>query len=278
MRDFFRGKFFIALVFIAAFLLGFMLNMILDGGVTAPRDLIGIISTPFASFGTWVKNGVTDFFETFSEYSSLKKENEQLIKRVTELETSLADTYNEKVEAERLRGLASVTETAPELHFIAADVVLSSADGLGSTFSVNKGTLDGIELNSVAVAAGGLVGKVTAVGLNWATVTAITDPSMSVGATVKRSEATGVTEGDTALRAKGLCRLSYLTADTSVVRGDLVFTSGLGGVFPSGIFIGTVSQVESEENGLAQNAEIEVGADLSSLRRIYITDGAWNGE
>jgi rod shape-determining protein MreC len=197
---------------------------------------------------------------------------------VTELETSLADTYNEKVEAERLRGLASVTETAPELHFIAADVVLSSADGLGSTFSVNKGTLDGIELNSVAVAAGGLVGKVTAVGLNWATVTAITDPSMSVGATVKRSEATGVTEGDTALRAKGLCRLSYLTADASVVRGDLVFTSGLGGVFPSGIFIGTVSQVESEENGLAQNAEIEVGADLSSLRRIYITDGAWNGE
>ena len=278
MRDFFRGKFFITLVFIAAFLLGFMLNMILDGGVTAPRDLIGIISSPFASFGTWVKNGVTDFFETFSEYSSLKKENEQLIKRITELETSLADTYNEKVETERLRGLASVTETAPELHFIAADVVLTSADGYGSTFSVNKGTLDGITLNSVAVAAGGLVGKVTAVGLNWATVTAITDPSMSVGATVKRSEATGVTEGETALRANGCCRLSYLTPDASVVRGDLVFTSGLGGVFPAGIFIGTVSQVESEENGLAQNATIEVGADLTSLRRIYITDGAWNGE
>ncbi|MBR5721239.1 MAG: rod shape-determining protein MreC, partial [Clostridia bacterium] len=239
---------------------------------------IGIISSPFASFGTLVKNGVKDFFETFSEYSYLKKENEQLIKRITELETSLADTYNEKVETERLRGLASVTETAPELHFIAADVVLTSADGYGSTFSVNKGTLDGITLNSVAVAAGGLVGKVTAVGLNWATVTAITDPSMSVGATVKRSEATGVTEGETALRANGCCRLSYLTPDASVVRGDLVFTSGLGGVFPAGIFIGTVSQVESEENGLAQNATIEVGADLTSLRRIYITDGAWNGE
>ena len=62
------------------------------------------------------------------------------------------------------------------------------------------------------------------------------------------------------------------------MRGDLVFTSGLGGVFPSGIYIGTVSQIESEENGLAQNATIEVGADLTSLRRIYITDGAWNGE
>ena len=278
MRDFFRGKFFIALVFIAAFLLGFMLNMILDGGVTAPRDMIGVIASPFASFGTWVKNGVTDFFETFTEYSSLKKENEQLIKRVTELETKLADTYSEKVETERLRGLASVTETAPDLQFIAADVVLSSADGFGSTFSVNKGSADGIKLNAVAVAAGGLVGKVTAVGLNWATVTAITDPSMSVGATVKRSEATGVTEGETSLRAIGCCRLSYLTADVSVVRGDLVFTSGLGGVFPSGIYIGTVTQVEYEENGLAQNATVEVGADLSSLRRIYITTGEWEGK
>lgn len=278
MRDFFRGKFFITLVFIACFLAGFMLNMLLDGGVTAPRDLIGFIATPFASFGTWVKNGTEDIINTFAEFSELQKENEELKKQVAKLETELADTYTNEVEIERLKKLVNVIETSHDLQYVAADIVSVSADGFGSTFSVNKGTLDGIKLNSVVVSCDGLVGKVTDIGFNWATVTAITDPSMSVGATVKRSEATGVTEGDVSLRAKGLLRLSYLTADASVIRGDIVFTSGLGGVFPAGILIGKITEVESEENGLAQNATIEPAASLDGLRRVYITNGAWAGE
>ncbi|MBE6895557.1 MAG: rod shape-determining protein MreC [Ruminococcaceae bacterium] len=278
MRDFFRGKFFITLVFIACFLAGFMLNMLLDGGVTAPRDLIGFIATPFASFGTWVKNGTEDIINTFAEFSELQKENEELKKQVAKLETELADTYTNEVEIERLKKLVNVIETSHDLQYVAADIVSVSADGFGSTFSVNKGTLDGIKLNSVVVSCDGLVGKVTDIGFNWATVTAITDPSMSVGATVKRSEATGVTESDVSLRAKGLLRLSYLTADASVIRGDIVFTSGLGGVFPAGILIGKITEVESEENGLAQNATIEPAASLDGLRRVYITNGAWAGE
>ena len=278
MRDFFRGKFFITLVFIACFLAGFMLNMLLDGGVTAPRDLIGFIATPFASFGTWVKNGTEDIINTFAEFSELQKENEELKKQVAKLETELADTYTNEVEIERLKKLVNVIETSHDLQYVAADIVSVSADGFGSTFSVNKGTLDGIKLNSVVVSCDGLVGKVTDIGFNWATVTAITDPSMSVGATVKRSEATGVTESDVSLRAKGLLRLSYLTADASVIRGDIVFTSGLGGVFPAGILIGKITEVESEENGLSQNATIEPAASLDGLRRVYITNGAWAGE
>ena len=278
MRDFFRGKFFITLVFIASFLAGIMLNMLLDGGVTAPRDLIGLIATPFASFGTWVKNGITDTIDTFAEYSELQKENEELKKQIAKLETALADTYTNEVEIERLKNIVNVIETSPDLQFVAADVVSASADGYGSTFSVNKGTLDVIKLNSVVVSCDGLVGKVTDIGFNWATVTAITDPSMSVGATVKRSEATGVTEGTVSLRAKGLLRLSYITADASVIRGDVIFTSGLGGVFPAGILIGRVTDVESEENGLAQNATVEPAASLDGLRRVYITNGAWTGE
>ncbi len=278
MRDFFRGKFFITLVFIAAFLAGFMLNMLFDGGVTAPRDLIGTIATPFTTLGTWIKNGVTDFFETFTEYSDLKSENEQLRQRITELESLLSDTYSDSVEIERLKSLANVIETSPDLQFVACDVVSVASDGFGSTFSVNKGTADGIKLNSVVVSADGLVGKVTAVGINWATVTALTDPSMSVGAMIKRSEEVGVTKGDISLRAKGLCKLSYLTSDASVIRGDLVYTSGLGGVYPSGIFIGTVVEVKTEDNGLAQTATIEPAAKIEDLRRVYITNGAWEGK
>ena len=197
---------------------------------------------------------------------------------MAKLETELADTYTNEVEIERLKKLVNVIETSHDLQYVAADIVSVSADGFGSTFSVNKGTLDGIKLNSVVVSCDGLVGKITDIGFNWATVTAITDPSMSVGATVKRSEATGVTESDVSLRAKGLLRLSYLTADASVIRGDIVFTSGLGGVFPAGILIGKITEVESEENGLAQNATIEPAASLDGLRRVYITNGAWAGE
>jgi len=278
LRDFFSGRFFRILVLIAVFLAGFMVNMAFDGGVTAPRDIVGVIVTPISSAGTWVKNSVTDFFSSFSEYNSLRAENEQLRKNISELQKELLSYYNTDVEMERLRQLSGVKETIPDVSFIAADIVSVSGDGYGSVYSLNKGTSDGIELKAVAVSADGLVGKVTAVGLNWATVTAITDPSMSVGAVIPRTEDVGMTESSVSLRSEGKLKLSYIPVSTVIMRGDEVYTSGLGGIYPYGIKIGTVSDVVVEDNGLTQYAVVEPAADLENLRRVYISDGAWDGQ
>ncbi len=267
------GKFFIVMVFIALFLFGFGLNILIDGGKTSHRDLVGIIGSPFRSAATWVKQTVTDFFSSMTQYRGLSDENEALRKRIAELEAELARTDALQVENERLRALTGIVGTDGEYSVVAADVSSVSTGGWVSGFTVNKGSADGVEKRDVVVSADGLVGKVTAVGRHWATVTTIIDPQIAVGAVVVGTGDVGMTEGSLSLKAKGMCRLSYLDANAVVNRGDTVRTSGLGGLYPSGIMIGTVRDIAVQSNGLTKYAVIEPAADLAGLRRVYILIG-----
>ncbi|MGN0989760.1 MAG: rod shape-determining protein MreC [Eubacteriales bacterium] len=264
------GKFLVVVIFIALFLLGFGLNLIFDGGVMPHREIVNLIATPFRAAGNWIKNGVTGFFGAFSEHDALVRENEELRKKISELQAQLDETYALRIENERLAALAGIRARNDELEFIAADIVSLNTSGWRSSFTINKGTADGIKKKDVVVCAEGLVGKISEVGLYSATVVTVIDPQIAVGAVVVSTGDAAMTEGSAALKAKGLCKLAYLPMDAVIVRGDTVRTSGLGGLYPEGLLIGTVKDIVVEGNGLTQYAIIEPAADFGSLRRVYV--------
>ena len=271
MNNFFRSRFFIAIIIIACFLAGFMLNLVVDGGVMPHRTIIGIISSPFTTLGTNIKNGVGDFFASHSKYEELLAEKEALEKEIHDLKKRLENSYTLEVELERLRQLSNVTSKTENLELVEAQVVSVSTDGWTSTFSINKGSLAGIKEKDVVIASTGLVGKVRDVGPNWATVVAFTDPQIAVGAIVTRTNDAAMTEGTIELKAKGLCRLSYLNKNSSAIRGDLVQTSGLGGLYPAGILIGTIKDINIDDDGLTKYAVIEPAVDFTDLRKVYVS-------
>ena len=270
MRDFFRGKFFAAIVIILAFLLGFVVNAVFDGGTTAPENILGTVFTPVKSVATHIGNSVEKFFRTFADYDKLKSENETLKAENDDLTVRLEKSYHLETENERLRNLLSLTEKLPEYNKTEATVVSVSDDKVSSVFTINKGSLSGIKVKDVVIASDGLVGYIRNVGLNWATVVTILDPQVAVGAYLPRTELVAMTEGHRELKGDGLCRLSYLENTSLINRGDIVVTSGLGGLYPEGITIGKISEITVSDNGLSQYGIITPSVDFSSLRYVYV--------
>ncbi len=271
MNNFFRSRFFAVLIIISCFLAGFMLNLAVDGGVMPHRTIVGLITTPFTTLGTNIKHGVSNFFAAYTKYEKLLEENESLKKENSELKKRLEDSYSLEVEISRLEQLTNILKTTEPLELVAAQVVSVSTDGWNSTFSINKGYLSGIKEKDVVIASTGLVGKVREVGPNWATVVAFTDPQIAVGAMISRTEDTAMTEGTIELKAKGLCKLSYLNKNSTAIRGDLVETSGLGGLYPAGIIIGTIKDISIDDNGLTKYAVIQPAVDFTNLNMVYIS-------
>ena len=271
MNNFFRNRFFVILIIIACFLAGFMLNVAIDGGKMPHRTIIGIVTSPITTLGTNIKNGISTFFAAYSNYEKLLAENEKLKEENSNLIKRLEDSYTMEVELARLEDLANILKNTEKLELVEASVVSVSTDGWVSSFSINKGSLSGIKEKDVVIASTGLVGKVREVGPNWATVVTFTDPQIAVGAKIIRTEDTAMTEGNIELTAQGLCRLSYLNKNSSAIRGDIVETSGLGGLYPAGIIIGSIKDIRIDDNGLTKYAIIQPSVDFSNLRKVYIS-------
>ncbi len=270
MKDFFKGRFFIGMIIVLALLAGIMVNFLAGGGTTPPQQLIGILLTPFQSAAVSVRNSVSDFFSSFRERDTLREENENLRRQISELEEKLEQNYLMESENERLRLLLGISEEHPEFTFTAADIVSVSSGGWQATFSVNKGTSSGISRRDVVVCADGLVGYVQEVGVNWAKIVSLIDPQVGVGAIVVRTGDAAMSEGTPELKADGKFRITHLSPSATVNRGDIVCSSGLGGSFPSGLRLGTISDISVEDNGLSKSAVITPAADLENIKRVYI--------
>lgn len=265
-----NSRFLITLLLIACFLAGFMLNLVIDGGRMPHKELVGILVTPFQTVSAWIGNGVTRVTDTFVNYRKLEEENAELRARVSELEQELSEVAYYQIENERLSQLLQIKKVYPDFTYASAHVVSFSYDGWTSSMTINQGSLAGIEKNNVVITPDGLVGIVREVGLYWATVATMLDPQISIGAMITSTRDFALTEGTLALKSQGLCRLSYIDTNVSISRGDRVETSGLGGVYPAGLEIGTIRSLETADNGLTQYAVLEPAVDYSELKQVFV--------
>ena len=117
---------------------------------------------------------------------------------------------------------------------------------------------------------GYLVGVITDAGLNWSTVTTILDTDSQLGALVFRTGEVTVAMGDLALMNQGKLKLSYLEGESSLINGDMIVTSGLGGYYPSGLVIGSVEEIKTDDNGLTRYATILPKTDITQLVEVFV--------
>ena len=263
------------LILVGSFLLGFAVCALFGLQTVPHRQIVGTVVTPLRTAASAVGNAVSDFFSSFTRYRRLQAEHDELRLRYNELKNDYDETFDLRYEVDYLRGLLALSETEPDFSFTEARVVSRSADGWGTVFSLNEGTAAGISRGDVVVAGDGssgtgLVGVISDVGLNWATVTCLIDPDFSAGALVVRTSDIAYTAGTQALRAEGLFMLTPLDALTLVNRGDVVVTSGLGGKLPKGLVLGTVRELHPNADGLSEYAVVEPVVDFSTVRVVYV--------
>lgn len=201
--------------------------------ITSPARYVGsAISAPFNALGNIFSN-LTASEDTLSD---LKKQNEELTSKVAELSEA------EKT-AQRLEKLVNLQSTY-NLQSTAARIIGASGDAWTSTVTIDKGSADGMAINMPVTSSAGVIGQIIEVSAKTSTVRLISDEKSGVSAMVQDTRAQGMLQG----QADGTLRLEYVSADSDVKVGDIIVTSGIGGVFPKGLPLGTVTSVEKSAN------------------------------
>ena len=235
------------------------------------NNIAGTIASPFRSAGAAIGNWFGSISDKFDSVEALQKENEELRKRVAQLEDANRQAETDSQENERLRSLLNLRQQRRDFTFESAKVTQYENSNWASTLTLNRGTSSGVAVNNCVVnETGALVGVVTEVGLNWCTVATVLDTQAQFGATVFRTGESAVAMGDLELMQSGKLKLSYLSGANTPVGGDLVLTSGLGGYYPSGLVIGAVEDVRTDDSGLTQYAVVQPTVTPSSLVEVFV--------
>lgn len=271
MQDFFKSSRFKILSALLVVLFAFMLRATLTGGASVlVSEIFGMATQPFVSISSSLSKGTASFLGSFVNANEISRENEELREQVRELNEKLAAFEQYKHENEYLREYLEVKEQNPDFKFETAEVIQRDPNNRFCSFMIDKGSLSGIEYLDPVITADGLVGRVVEVGYTYSKVATILDVEMDVGCYDVRTRDTGVLEGDAALAADGMCKMSPLPRETVAAKGDLILTTGIGGLFPKDIMIGKIQHVSVESHGKSTYAVVKPAAQIATLTDVMV--------
>ena len=233
-------------------------------------NLVNVLTSPIQRSITNTKNGVLALVEHFTEYDTLKAENQTLREKLAQTEGSLREVEHITLENTQLRGALGMKAKNNQFVFESAEVIARSNETWARTFTIDKGTLSGIARDNCVVTVEGLVGFVSEVGTNWAVVTTLVDSDAQFSAIATRTREVASASGSFDLMSQNRLRLNYLNKETRLIQGDTVETSGFGGLFPKGILIGTVADVKLESHGASKYAILTPAVKLDELTQVLV--------
>ncbi len=272
MKDFFDTWKFKILVGIAVFLAAIMAYAGANGRLTAaPQEILSVAVAPFQRAAAAVSNGVSSLWEKYTNIDAILEENEKLTTENAELRGQMVDYDKLKAENEAYKALTNIQEQHPEMSYVSSFVI--GRDPLDSFygFTLDKGSLDGVETNDAITSDEGyLLGVVTEVDLTSCKVMTILHPSFNAAGVVSRTRDNGIITGSADYAAEGLCILSNLSRSTLTKANDQVITTGLGGVFPPDVLVGVVQELVPEASGKSTIAVIKPGADPRTVKHVFI--------
>lgn len=271
MKEFFKGRIFKVVLCVLAVIIGAMIYQAASGNYASlPEAIVGTVVTPVVKASSVISDKVAGFFNMLLNANDIEKENEKLKSELAAAYEKLSDFEQYKNENEQLKEFLGIKENRPDYKMESAAVIGRDSASRFASFIVNKGSTNKIELNDPVITSQGLVGYVSYVGPTYSVVTTILDPEFNAGAYNSRTQATGVISGDAALSKSGKTKLRLLPRDTALLSGDIIETSGIGGVFPEGILIGTVDAIKAENSGVSMYAEITPVVDVYNVTNVMI--------
>lgn len=217
---------------------------------------------------TYLKNKISGNNTFFTNIDYLKEENETLKERNSELEQSLRELENVKTQNETLKEYMNLTEKYGEYKTIPGYVINKDISNYSKTIVINLGSKDGVAENMTVIGDKGLVGHVVSVTDTTAKVQTIVDTASSVSASMSTTKDSIVCKGT--LDDSSLLRAMYIPTEANIIQGDSIETSGLGGIYPKGIHIGTVQRVDNTQNMTDRYALVETAVDFEKLDTILV--------
>ena len=269
---FFSKKWRITFVVIAGIAAaGFVLEHFM--GFNPISTAVNLVMSPIKNGFSYAAQSVENGFNFILDMRAYKADNEKLEATNVELKRRNRDIAAYREENARLEELLELRNSMDNYVTVAARVISYAGNNWCEEIEISKGTMQGISKGNVVITPDGVVGKVKETGPDYAIVTTILDSSSAVGIRVSRTGGSGLVEGDTELAPDLRCRLSFLYRNTTLIVGDIVETSGSGGLYPPGLVIGSVVSVSADSSGGLNYAVIDPAVDMDKIGEVLVING-----
>ena len=256
----------IIITLIIIVLLVFFSNIKLEN-ISYIENAFSSLVMPIQTGYTYLKNKIAGNTSFFTNMDNLKVENEELAQKNSELEQSLRELEMMRAENETLKEYLGLKQKYTDYETVPGYIISKDVSNYSSIFVINIGKNDGIDVDMAVIADMGLVGYVVSVTSRTAKVQTILDSSSSVTASISTTEDSIVCKGSL---EDNMLRATYIPTTAEISEGDNIETSGMGGIFPKGITIGKIKEVDNTYNILDRYAWVEPAVDFEKLKTVLV--------
>ncbi len=258
------------------FLLSFLcmvlivLSFIMPGFARPVKNGVSYVLVPVSKGMNEVGAWFSDRKDDLSELRDVMAENDELKAQIADLQNKNALSVEERSELEQLRELFELSEQYSSYDTVAARIISKDSSNWFSTFTIDKGSKDGIEMDMNVIGDGGLVGIVSEVGENYSIVRSIIDDESNVSAQFASTSDKCIVKGSLQLINEGVLKVFNINKDAEVSEGDMIVTSNISSKFLPGILIGYVKDIENDSNNLTKSAYLTPVVDFAHLDIVLI--------
>lgn len=235
------------------------------------ETIAGYTIVPFQKGLSNVGQWLTSRSDSIKKMEQLSAENEELKSTVADLTIQVNELQQDKFELSELRALYALDDRYDTYDKVGARVIGKDAGNWFSTFLIDKGTNAGIDINMNVIASGGLVGIVTDVGPNWASVRSIIDDNSNLSGMVLATGDTCIVSGNLELMNNGYIEFSQLIDDNDLVaQGDQIVTSYISDKYLPEITVGYISHLNKDANNMTKSGYITPGVDFKHIETVLV--------
>lgn len=271
MKNFFKGTTFKILVIVAALLVTATVLAAVTKSASSPiTKALSLVTSPLQTAASYISEKFDNFTGGFVSSDSYRKRIAELEEEVAQYRSELVDYENTKKLLDSYEEFLKVREQNPDYTWVPCTIVGRDSADLFGSFTLNKGSADGIAVNDAVIYSGYLIGVVTEVDVKSCVVRNITDPTVNIAAYEVRTGEQGYVTSTAQQSVEGMCSLSGLDRTTIVSKGGIVCTSGTGGIFPKDLIIGTVNSVEQSSSELSSFALLKPAIDTNDIASCFV--------
>ncbi len=246
-----------------------------SGVSNVAASALGFVVTPLQKLTSGIHTQLGETAQYFQGMDRLQKENAALRKEILRLEREVSELAPAKKENEMLSAFLELKRERTDIQFVSATVIGRTSSNYTPEFTIDKGSLHGLRKNMPVMAEDNtLLGILVEVGANYARGRTITSYDVSVGVKNERTGQPAILSGSLDLERKGLCEAADLAEDSDWQLGDTLRTSGLGGIYPSGLYVGTVTEFVPNALAHTMSAVIQPSHSVTDTDLVMVITAA----
>jgi rod shape-determining protein MreC len=246
-----------------------LLTLQMRGYTAVATDALAVVTTPIQSTLARINRSAVGVWSTYRDWKNVRAENRRLRDEAQQLRVEALQVTETIEENRRLRRLLALKKAMP-LETLSGEIIAREWGGWVRSLTVNRGRSDHVSRLTAVIAPDGLIGRVVDVRPGASVVQVLIDPASTVGAHAVRARTAGIVEGE----PRGTMRFKYMARDGSGLQvGDLVVTSGSGGLFPRGIPIGRVRAIDDRGSALFHYAQLAPAVDFARIDEVLLIVG-----